>query len=106
MKDLTGEWQIVEMGQWDNDYIDLLGPGFFRLDNGGTGEFRFGVVEATLDFRHTENTSGSRLEFTFEGASEFDPVSGRGWATVRGKTMSGHLYFHLGDDSSFKARRR
>ncbi len=27
----TGPWRIVEMEQWDKDYIDLEGPGFIKF---------------------------------------------------------------------------
>jgi hypothetical protein len=39
-----------------------------------------------------------------EGADEGDQVSGRGWAAlVDDETIEGHLFFHLGDDSTFRA---
>jgi hypothetical protein len=35
---------------------------------------------------------------------ESDPASGRGWAALEEDgTLRGHLYFHLGDDSGFRA---
>ena len=34
------------------------------------------------------------------------PASGRGWATLNPDgTLVGHIYFHLGDDSGFRAER-
>lgn len=44
------------------------------------------------------------VEFSWEGNDEGDQVSGRGWAQLADDgTLDGHLYFHLGDDSSFHA---
>ncbi|MEV6322457.1 hypothetical protein AB0M45_14875 [Nocardia sp. NPDC051787] len=40
------------------------------------------------------------------GLDEGDKVSGRGWAVlIDDQTIRGHLFFHLGDDSSFRAER-
>jgi len=39
-----------------------------------------------------------------EGNDECDPVSGRGWALVDGEEMTGHIFFHLGENSEFKAK--
>jgi hypothetical protein len=32
-----------------------------------------------------------------------DVACGRGWATVRGEELVGHIYIHQSDDSSFAA---
>lgn len=34
-------WRISEMELWDQDAIDLLGPGYFRFDDEQSGEFQF-----------------------------------------------------------------
>ena len=40
------------------------------------------------------------------GSDEGDDVSGRGWAALNPDgTLQGHIYFHLGDDSAFRAER-
>ena len=39
-KKYFGEWHIVEMEQWDKDYIDLVVPGYFTVEEDGTGSFR------------------------------------------------------------------
>jgi hypothetical protein len=39
-------------------------------------------------------------------SDEGDDVSGRGWAALNPDgTLDGHIYFHLGDDSAFRAER-
>jgi hypothetical protein len=41
-----------------------------------------------------------------EGNDESDPASGRGWAALEEDgSLRGHIYFHLGDDSGFRAVR-
>jgi hypothetical protein len=46
-----------------------------------------------------------RVEFSFQGFDEGDPISGRGRATVSGNEMTGRIYFHQGDESGFTAIR-
>jgi hypothetical protein len=54
----------------------------------------------------TEAVDGrERIEFSWEGGDELDPVSGRGWAVIENKELHGRIFFHLGDDSTFRARR-
>ena len=100
-----GSWKIVEMEQWDLDFINLEGPGFIRFNAGNQGELQFGAVRAELDWRAATSTTVQRIEFSLSGHDEGDPVSGRGWAEIREDVLNGHLYFHLGDDSWFKAEK-
>ncbi|MBT3379311.1 MAG: hypothetical protein HN742_43155 [Lentisphaerae bacterium] len=104
-KRYIGDWRIAEMECWDADYIDLVGPGRMEIGRDGTGSFHFGTVDAEIDSKEGKLGHQSRLEFTFEGSAEMDPCSGRGWAVVDGEEMTGRIYFHLGDDSGFKATR-
>jgi hypothetical protein len=100
---LVGEWRIVEMEQWDQDYVDMEEPGHITFKKGGSGGFHFGCVDARLDWHH--DSSNERVDFTFDGCDEGDQVSGRGWAKIEGKQMVGRIAFHLGDESGFKARK-
>ena len=43
----VGRWRIVEMEQWDQDYVDMEEAGQIRLEKGGSGGFHFGCVEAS-----------------------------------------------------------
>lgn len=101
---LAGRWRIVEMSGWDRDAIDLVEPGFIEFAEDGTGQFGFIAVRGWLDCRPVERDGQPGVEFTWEGVDEGDQVSGRGWASlVDDATVEGHLYFHMGDDSSFRA---
>ena len=91
------------MEQWDQDFVDMVSPGQITFTRGGRGEFHFGAVDVTLDWR--VNDAGSRVEFSFEGFDEGDEVSGRGWARVDGREMKGWFAFHQGDESGFTARK-
>ncbi|WP_241998186.1 MULTISPECIES: hypothetical protein [Kribbella] len=101
---LTGRWRIAEMSGWDRDAIDLVEPGFIEF-TGGTGRFGFVAVRGWLDCRPVERDGRLGVEFTWEGVDEGDQVSGRGWASLADdETIDGHLFFHNGDDSSFRAK--
>jgi hypothetical protein len=93
------------MSGWDRDAIDLVEPGFIAFTGDGTGQFCFIAVRGWLDCRRVERNGHVGVEFTWEGVDEGDQVSGRGWASlVDDKTIEGHIFFHMGDDSSFRAR--
>lgn len=47
-----------------------------------------------------------RLVFSFAGWDEGDDVSGWGWAVARCNSMEGWFGFHLGDESTFEAKRK
>ena len=59
-----------------------------------------------MDCRSTVRDGKPAIDFSWEGFDEGDLVGGRGWAVRDGDTLHGHLYFHLGDDSSFVAKRQ
>ncbi len=77
MRDVFGRWRIIEMEQWDQEYVDELGPGFLKLERAGTGSLQFGVVQAGVDYRMEERTGNPVLEFSFEGFAEMDRICGR-----------------------------
>ncbi len=104
MASLTGRWRIVEMSGWDRDAIDLVEPGFIEFTRDGGGQFGFIAVRGELDCRPAERDGRVGVEFTWDGDDEGDQVSGRGWAyLVDDAKVEGHLFFHMGDDSSFRA---
>jgi hypothetical protein len=101
-KTLIGKWRIVEMELWDTDYLDLVEPAYIRFERGGSGEFVFGVVTGSLDCDYTSES----VEFTWQGHDEMDEASGDGWAELEDDgNLTGEIKFHLGDESTFKARR-
>ncbi|QKV72062.1 hypothetical protein HUT13_09355 [Streptomyces harbinensis] len=104
MVSLTGRWRIVEMDVWDREAIDLVGPGFIEFADDGTGQFGFIAVRGWMDCRTTERDSRTVVEFSWEGEDEGDQAVGRGWAAlIDDTTLEGHIFFHMGDDSAFRA---
>jgi len=98
-----GTWRIIEMEQWDKAYIDLVVPGYIAFREDNQGEFQFGAVHGDLDYRLEPYQDTERLEFSWEGEDEMDPISGRGWAIIKDGQLQGRIYFHEGDDSGFTA---
>ena len=45
-----GQWRIVWMELWDQDFIDMEVPGHF-LRKEGLGNFQFGLVQDEMDRR-------------------------------------------------------
>ena len=103
---ITGRWRITEMDNWDQEAIDLVQPGFIEFDEDGLGGLGFIVVTGELDCRDADRDERPGVGFSWRGSDEGDDVSGRGWAAVKSEgTRVGHIYFHLGDESAFRAER-
>jgi len=100
-----GKWRIIGMEMWDQDYIDLTIPGYFSFDGDDLGDFQFGSVKGQIDYSIEKIGAVERLEFSWEGQSENDPASGRGWAVINGDYLEGRIYIFLSDDSWFKAKK-
>ena len=100
-----GKWRITEMDLWDKDYIDMETDGYFFFQEDNVGDFQFGLVQGEIDYRIEKSGIGERLEFSWVGQDEGNPVSGRGWAVIKRGILEGRIYFYMGDDSWFKAER-
>jgi hypothetical protein len=100
-----GTWRIVDMEGLGRKGLDLTGPAHFTFDRNGQGSFRFVAVQGNMDCRYSEQEGRPRVDFTWEGSEECDPVNGRGWAVLEGGAVKGWIFFHHGDESSFIARR-
>lgn len=103
---MIGRWRIVAMEAWSRDTIDLVGPAFIEFDPGEVGRFGFIAVVGRLDWRTTNRDGRDVVDFSWVGADEGDSVSGRGWAaSVDDGSIEGRFFFHMGDDSGFRAER-
>jgi hypothetical protein len=100
-----GKWSIVEMEVWDQEYVNMEVPGHLTFKKDGTGHFQFGLVQGWMDCRVETVDGRERIEFSWEGQDELDPASGRGWAVIENEELRGRIFFHMGDDSGFEAKR-
>ena len=90
----------------DKEYLDIEVKAFINITEKGYGMFQFGLVSANIDGKIVDYLNGKRLEFTFNGMDEYDPINGNGWLRLRTKNiMEGELRFHMGDSSGFIAER-
>lgn len=107
MNNFLGNWKITEMEAWDQNFVDLIEPGYIKFNDDNLGELLFGAVSGSLDYRVDTENKPQKVEFSLDGVDEGDPVSGRGWAVIEKKNqIYGMLFFHLGDESWFKAIKR
>ena len=98
---IDGTYEIIEMSEWDKEDIDLVEPGYIRI-KGNKGELHFICVDGDMDIR--KDKSGG-YKFSWDGSDEGDHVTGFGEFTCDGDTLTGRIYIHEGDDSSFVARK-
>lgn len=102
-----GSWRIVRMDAFDDRALNLVEPASISFAKSGQGLVSFCAVSGTLDCRYAERDGLPLVEFSWEGFDESDPVSGRGWAVREDDGfLSGHIYRHGSDDSSFVAELR
>ncbi len=86
--------------------MDLVAPGFIEFDTDHMGSLAFIAVQGGLDWRDAPRDGCPGAEFSWEGFDEGDPATGRGWAVVdEDGSLRGHIFFHLGDGSGFRAGR-
>jgi len=96
-----GWWRIVETSQWVNDRLDLLGPALISL-TGTADRLRMHALLAYVNRKPTK----SGVSFTWEGAWEFDQMSGSGRVTLRKDgRLRGIIRINDGDSSRFIAER-
>lgn len=106
VRGLEGKWRIIEMDLWDQEDLDLVEPAFIEFEKGRHGNLGFIAVQGSLDWRSAVIEGNRAIDFTWHGFDEGDPVSGRGWAVSEPDVgMAGRIFFHLGDDSGFRAQR-
>ncbi len=101
----TGRWRVIEMELWGQEYVNEVTEGHFTFEKDGLGFFQFGLVDGYIDYRINKESEVERIDFSWEGQDENDPVHGRGYATLKSDIVEGRLYFHMGDNSWFRAER-
>ena len=101
-KAFRGTWRIVETEMWKQDDLDLVVPAHITFDEDGVGGFQLVAVNGETDCRF----EGQRVEFSWHGDDDGEDANGRGWAEItKDGLLAGMIYFHLGNESSFLAKR-
>ena len=101
-----GRWRITWMEQWDQDFVDEEEEGYIEFEKDNLGQFHFGYVHGHMDCHVTTRDGKPAVEFSWEGNDEMDHALGRGWAVIEGDQIEGTLFFHGGDSSAFRAKRK
>lgn len=96
-----GWWRILETGTWTNDDLDVLGTALMSFTGEGD-RLRMHCLLAYVDVRPTDKG----VSFSWEGAWEYDPVSGTGNAKLgKDGRLTGTIKIRGGDASTFAAER-
>jgi hypothetical protein len=96
-----GWWRIIETSQWDNEDIDIIGTALISL-TGYDDMLRMFVLLAHVNCKPTKRG----VSFTWQGAWEYDPVSGTGSVRLRKDgRLAGRIRIKDGDESTFAAER-
>ena len=110
-KELEGKWQVVEMPDLVDGYLDLTPDPhvYLKIINSKEvdGTYEFGAQSDELDGQ-IEKTKENQLvrTFTFEGEDEMDPVLGFGTATlIEDNTLEGQVRYHRSGTFRFTWKR-
>ncbi len=102
---VVGNWRIIGMEVWAADYFDSEAPACLTIHKDLTGTLQLGLMQGEIDARIGDIVGSVRVEFSWSGDEEDDPVSGRGWMDVTGDQAQGRIFIHMGEDSAFTAVR-
>ena len=96
-----GWWRIVETSQWVDDNLDMLGRALISL-TGHDDRLRMFCLLAHVNCHATK----TGVSFSWNGAWEYDPVSGNGRVRLRKDgRLAGTIRIRDGDESTFIAER-
>lgn len=96
-----GWWRIVETSQWVNDGLDDLGPALLSITGNGD-RLRMHCLLAYVNCKPTK----TGVSFTWEGAWEFDQMSGTGSVRLgKDGRLKGRIEIKDADASTFVAER-
>jgi hypothetical protein len=105
-KAFAGRWRIVEMDNWDSDFLDLVEAAHLTFEGMSDGEIAVGALKGFLDVRYGARDGSACAEFSWEGNDENDPACDRGWVMIdTADRLVGHLYIHNGEESAFVCER-
>jgi len=100
-----GRWSIVKTAMWDADALNMLVPAHISFGDNLLGEMELIAIGAAIDYRVIDRDGQRQVEFSWSGYDDSEPVCGRGWGRISGDVLSGYLFIHQGDDTTFEAHR-
>lgn len=97
-----GWWRITETSTWVDDGLDALGTALLSIGTGRGDRLRMHCLLAYVNCKATK----AGVSFTWEGAWEFDQMSGSGHVTLgKDGRLRGKIRIKQGDHSDFAAVR-
>src|SRR3954454_20649522 len=72
-KAFAGRWRIVEMDNWDSDFLDLVEEAHLTFEGMSDGEIAFGALKGFLDVRYGPRDGSACAEFSWEGTTRMIP---------------------------------
>ncbi len=102
-----GRWRIVSVSQWEDEYLDEEVEAYIEFDDRGSGSFQFGYIQGIIDYSEGLRDGQPAAEFSWEGGDGADgtPLTGRGWAMLKGEGLQGIISIHMGEETDFEAKR-
>jgi hypothetical protein len=96
-----GWWRIIETSQWSNEDIDIIGTALISLTGYGD-RLRMFTLLGYVNCKPIK----TGVSFTWQGAWEYDPVSGSGSVKLRKDgRLTGKIRIKNGDESTFIAEK-
>ena len=96
-----GWWRITDTETWATKFLDTLGPALLSL-TGDDDKLRMHCLLANV----TAKPTSTGVSFKWDGAWEYDQVSGTGNVKVgKDGRMTGKIKIKDGDESLFTAER-
>jgi uracil-DNA glycosylase len=93
---VRGWWRITKTEMWTADALDIQGPAMISF-TGDDDRRRMIAILAHVNVKPTK----TGVSFTWEGADEFDPISGTGTAKLgKDGRLSGKIKIKNGDSST------
>ena len=72
-KAFAGRWRIVEMDNWDSDFLDLVEEAHLTFEGKSDGEIAFGALKGFLDVRYGARDGSACAEFSWEDTTRMTP---------------------------------
>jgi hypothetical protein len=72
-KAFAGHWRIVEMDNWESDFLDLVEEAHLTFDGKSDGEIAFGALKGFLDVRYGARDGSACAEFSWRGMTRMTP---------------------------------
>ena len=108
LKPFIGEYEIHEMPDFDDEYLNMDGDPIFKINEDGSGEFHFGLVNGHFQGKIKEKNDDEAFTFKWRGNDENDEVSGTGWVLMDDgdEGIEGEICFKDADDYYFYAYKK